>query len=618
VSEALPDAFRSCTIVPGIYGLELVTEGGVIGKLLARKGILSKREQELRAREQELLQRLATALERFGTDVAADDLRRFQEAREQLTGLFLLVVAGEFNSGKSSFINALLGERVLPEGVTPTTDRINVLRHGPEVSDHLREAYLLERTHPADVLREISIVDTPGTNAIIRRHEELTRDFVPRSDLVLFVTSADRPFTESERAFLEQIREWGKKIVFIINKIDILPRDEERDEVIRYVGENAATLLGETPQIFAVSSRQAMAARENGEDAEEEALWESSGFDEVEDYLLNTLDQQERVRLKLLNPLNVGLRLASKYKDAAFERLKLLAQDVEALQNIDQQLALYHQEMLRDFEPRLARLDLLLSDMERRGMRFFEETIRIGRIKSLMDSEGVKRAFEREVVAETPHHLEEEVGRVIDWIVERNHKLWQDISGYIERRQLSRHHEGMIGEVGPSFGYNRQALLDSIGRVSREVVGSYNREAESRTIANEIQGAFATTALAEAGAIGLGTIVVTVVTGAAADLTGILLATALAVGGFYVLPRKRRQSQRDFQRRIAELRTRLKDSLTRQVHLELEQSTARINEAIAPYRRFVQSQQQQLNEARAELVATEDALLRLRADVEKR
>jgi uncharacterized protein HemX len=176
----------------------------------------------------------------------------------------------------------------------------------------------------------------------------------------------------------------------------------------------------------------------------------------------------------------------------------------------------------------------------------------------------------------------------------------------------------MIGDVGPSFGYNRQALLDSIGRVSREVVGSYNREAESRTIANEIQGAFATTALAEAGALGLGTIVVTVVTGAAADVTGILLAAALAVGGFYVLPRKRRQSQRDFQRRISELRSGLKDALTRQVHLELEQSSARINEAIGPYRRFVQSQQQRLNEARSELVATEDALLRLRTEVEKR
>ena len=593
----------------------------VIGKLLARRGILSKREQDIRVREQELLQRLATALERFGSDVAAEDLRHFREARQQLDGLFLLVIAGEFNSGKSSFINALLGERVLPEGVTPTTDRINILRHGPQVSENLIEAYLLERTHPADVLREINIVDTPGTNAIIRRHEELTRDFVPRSDLVLFVTSADRPFTESERAFLEQIREWGKKIVFIVNKIDILARPEERDEVLRYVQENATSLLNETPRIFAVSARQALDARgkdgRGGNEEDSEGLWQRSGFGAVEDYLLNTLDQQERVRLKLLNPLNVGLRLASKYKEATFERLKLLAQDVEAIQNIDQQLALFHQEMLRDFEPRLSRLDVLLGDMERRGLRFFDETIRIGRIKSLMDSEGVKRTFEREVIGETPREIEEEVGRVIDWIVERNLKLWQDISGYIERRQLTRHREGMIGDVGSSFNYNRQALLDSVGRVSREVVGSYNREVESRAIANEIQGTFATTALAQAGAIGLGTLVVTLVSSAAADVTGILLATALAVGGFYIIPRKRRQAKQDFERRIEQLGTHLKDVLTRQVHIELEQSTARINEAIAPYRRFVQSQLQQLNEARGELVATEDALLRLRSEVEQ-
>ncbi len=585
----------------------------MIGNLLARKGITSKREQELRVREQELLERLAVALDRVGTDVAAEDLRRFAEARAQLAGLFLVVVAGEFNSGKSSFINALIGERVLPEGVTPTTDRINLLRYGAEVSEQLREAFLLERTHPADLLRELNIVDTPGTNAIIRRHEELTRDFVPRSDLVLFVTSADRPFTESERAFVEQLREWGKKLVFVVNKIDIL-RPGDREEVLRYVRENAAALLGETPQTFGVSARQAQDARE----ANDDALWKESGFGAMEDYLINTLDQAERVRLKLLNPLNVGLRLAARYKEMAFERLKLLAHDVEAIQNIDQQLALFHQEMLREFESRLSRLELLLGEMERRGMRFFEDTIRIGRIRSLMDSEGVKRAFEREVIADTPRQVEDEVGRVIDWIVERNLKIWQDISGYIDRRQLARHGEGMIGEVGSSFTYNRQALLDSVGRVSRDVIATYDREVESRAIANEIQGTFATTALAQAGALGIGTLVATVITGAAADVTGLLLAAALAIGGFYVIPRKRRQAQADFQHRIDGLRAQLVDALTRQVHLELGQSSSRINDAIAPYRRFVQSQQQQLTEARGELVATEDALLRLRAEVEKR
>ncbi len=586
----------------------------MIGRLLRRRAILSDREQDLRAREQELLGRLAAALERFGADVAADDLQRFREAREQLAGLFLLVVSGEFNSGKSSFINALLGERVLPEGVTPTTDRINLLRHGPRVGEQLLEAYLLERTHPAELLREITVVDTPGTNAIVRRHEELTRDFVPRSDLVLFVTSADRPFTESERGFLEHIREWGKKIVFVINKIDILAQPADREEVVGYVREHATTLLGEPPEIFAVSARDALEAK-NKESAE---LWAQSGFDAVEDYLLRTLDQEERIRLKLLNPLNVGLRLAVRYKETAFERLKLLAQDIEAIQSIDQQLALFHQEMLRDFEPRLARLELLLAEMERRGMRFFEETVRIGRIRSLLDSQAVKRAFEREVIADTPQQIDAEVGRIIDWVVERNLKVWQDVSQFVDRRRLERHREGMVGEVPSTFGYNRQALLDSIGRVSREVVGGYDREAESHAIANEVQGAFATTALAEAGALGLGTLVATVVTGSAADLTGILLATVLAVGGFYVIPRKRRQAQREFQRRLAELKSRLRDGLTRQVHAEIGHSTDRVNQAIAPYRRFVQSQQQRIDEARGELVATEDALLRLRAEIERR
>src|SRR6476469_2547368 len=176
----------------------------------------------------------------------------------------------------------------------------------------------------------------------------------------------------------------------------------------------------------------------------------------------------------------------------------------------------------------------------------------------------------------------------------------------------------MVGDVGGSFTYNRQALLESIGRVAREVVGSYDREAEARAIANEVQSTFATTALAQAGALGLSTLVVNVLTGAVAHVTGLLLeAAVLAVSGFYVIPRKRRQAQREFSRRIAELRTRLRDGLTRQVHLEIAQSADRINQAIAPYRRFVQSTQQELTDARGALVATEDSLLRLKADIEQ-
>src|SRR4029453_8841981 len=145
---------------------------------------------------------------------------------------------------------------------------------GPEASEQLLEAFLLDRTYPADVLREITVVDTPGTNAIIRGHEELTRNFVPRADLVLFVTSADRPFTESERGFLAHTRQWGKKIVFGVNKIDLLTTPAERTEVIEFVRRHGTELLGETPEVFPVSARGAQEAR-NGGGTE---AWEASGL----------------------------------------------------------------------------------------------------------------------------------------------------------------------------------------------------------------------------------------------------------------------------------------------------------------------------------------------------
>src|SRR5262249_12658214 len=160
----------------------------------------------------------------------------------------------------------------------------------------------------ADVLRRLTIVDTPGTNAIIRRHEELTRDFIPRSDLVLFVTSADRPFTESERAFLAAIQDWGKKIVIVLNKVDLL-EPHEAEQVVGFTRENGRDLLGFTPEIFPVSARLAQRARNLGLSGDEggagDEAWQSSRFDAVERYILETLDEEQRVRLKLLSPLGV-------------------------------------------------------------------------------------------------------------------------------------------------------------------------------------------------------------------------------------------------------------------------------------------------------------------------
>ena len=141
----------------------------------------------------QLLAQLRDALTKF--DASAEDQAALASSIRQLDEFFMLVVVGEFNSGKSAFINALVGQQILKEGVTPTTDQIHILKHGDTVTHHTGERGVAVTTAPAELLREVHIVDSPGTNAIIREHEQITTTFVPRADLVLFVTSADRPFT---------------------------------------------------------------------------------------------------------------------------------------------------------------------------------------------------------------------------------------------------------------------------------------------------------------------------------------------------------------------------------------------------------------------------------------
>ena len=215
--------------------------------------LLNDKQELLVKDERRVLEDLRIFLVQF--DAENTDNQALAESISQLDDLFMLVVVGEFNAGKSAFINALLGEKLLAEGVTPTTTQINILRYGKNNEKSILKENQLEITLPAEWLADISIVDTPGTNAIIRSHEAITSEFIPRSDLILFITSADRPFTESERLFLERIRDWGKKIIVVINKIDILGDEADLQQVVDFVADNAFALLDLAPEIFPVSSR---------------------------------------------------------------------------------------------------------------------------------------------------------------------------------------------------------------------------------------------------------------------------------------------------------------------------------------------------------------------------
>src|SRR5688500_3032422 len=290
--------------------------------------ILDPAHDELLKEERRILSQLRVSLAKF--DAAPEHQQALERSIEQLDELFLLVIIGEFNAGKSAFINALIGTRIAEEGVTPTTAQINVIQYGETIERRVKSNGLHVITAPAPILRDIHVVDTPGTNAIIREHEAITADFVPRSDLVLFVTSADRPFTETERAFLEQVRGWGKKVVIVINKVDILENEREVDAVRTFVADSARALLGFNPEIFPVSAKLALRGTQGDAQA-----WSGSGFDALERYIATTLDAPGRVHLKLLNPLGVGASLTERHASFVKERVSLLKEDFETLDEVE-------------------------------------------------------------------------------------------------------------------------------------------------------------------------------------------------------------------------------------------------------------------------------------------
>jgi small GTP-binding protein len=565
--------------------------------------------------EKAALERLQLAL--AGWEVTTDDQKTLQRSLRQLDELFLLVVVGEFNSGKSALINALLGEHFLPEGVTPTTAQIYVLHHGDIADQQVAEAGVVSLSHRADFLREINIVDTPGTNAIIRRHEQLTQEFVPRSDLVIFVTSADRPFTESERAFMERIREWGKKVIILLNKIDLL---EEADvaQVVDYIRQNALALLGFTPEVFPISARLAMRAKLSDNHGERAALWADSRFDAVETYILHTLDEKSRVRLKLSNPLGVGERLTAQYRDVAQQRLGLLAKDLSAIDNIEGQLEVYRADMQHDFRYRMADVEKVLLAMSNRGMLYFDDTLRLARVFDLMNTQRIQGEFERKVVADAPQQIEEEVRGLIDWLVDRDLRQWQAPLEYLERHLAELHddQDRIIGRVGGPFESSRRALLDSVGRAAREVVLSYDREAEARKLAEGVRDAVAGAALMEVGAVGLGVLLLAILHTALLDFTGILAAGSLAVFGLLILPAKRRRAKNDLHAKLEDLRKRLMTAMSDEFERELGHSLQRLREGIAPYTRFVRSEQQRLGSIDSELGEVTAILSQVRLRIE--
>jgi len=437
-AKAAANAAKTGDDEAGVGSTSRASSGGLAGKLIDAKA------QALLERERRLLDDAVVFLTESVSALEENNL--LVEARRGLEELFLLVIVGEFNAGKSSVINAVLGKKHLREGILPTTNEITVLRYGDKAATEQSKDGFYTQLVPAELLKEVNIVDTPGTNVILERQQRLTEEFVPRADLVLFVLSADRPMTESEVTFLKYIRKWDKKVVFVVNKCDTISENDVT-EVKGFVEDNAKRLLGVTdPTVLPVSARRALKAKQ------ESASLTPSGFDALEEYVLSFLGggggggggngnaataSGEGLRLKLGTPIQVGTMLFTAAEDVLAEERADAAAEVAAATGVADAMAAYVEAMASDFSSQKQAVRDSVSKATARCDELLDQTLRLTNASDLFatyvlgDGGGgkIRERYESQVLAGAEEDLRAALREHTGWLRRNNER---QVSAYDE------------------------------------------------------------------------------------------------------------------------------------------------------------------------------------------
>jgi hypothetical protein len=220
------------------------------------------------------------------------------------------------------------------------------------------------------------------------------------------------------------------------------------------------------------------------------------------------------------------------------------------------------------------------------------------------------------VLADAPREIERRVQELIDWLISAELRQWQAVVDHVGRRKHE-HADRLVGRAGGSFDLDRSRLLERVGGEARRTVERFDRDHEAARLAESVQSSVAGAALLEVGGIGLGATVAALATSTVVDVTGILAGTTLVVLGLAVLPARRRRAKAELHDQITRMQRELIQRLTGHFEDEVERSISRLQEAIAPYTRFVRSERERLGEQRGELDRLGGALADLRTRVER-
>ena len=244
------------------------------------------------------IDQIVLELHKLTNDIGHSELEKtVSHLRNRINEPFMFVIVGEVKAGKSSFINALLGaeKEICKVAASPMTDTIQQILYGEQEEIIDVNTYLKKILQPVDILKEIAIVDTPGTNSIIDHHQEITERFIPASDLIVFVFESKNPYRQSAWEFFDYIhQDWQKKIVFVLQQKDLMEPDDLLTN-IQGVKDHAIKKGIAEPNVFAVSAKHEL-----------ERKFDTSGFSIIRDYIKTHITGGQAPVLKLQNNIQTS------------------------------------------------------------------------------------------------------------------------------------------------------------------------------------------------------------------------------------------------------------------------------------------------------------------------
>ncbi|MCC5945879.1 MAG: dynamin family protein [Bernardetiaceae bacterium] len=516
--------------------------------------IIDKKLRTIRLR----LDEIAKSLHQLTVDIETDELARtLSDLRQRINEPFMFVVVGEVKAGKSSFVNALLEskEDICKVAPDPCTDTVQQILYGEEkeiiqINPHLKKILI-----PVPILKEIAIVDTPGTNTISEKHQQITEEFIPASDLIVFVFEAKNPYRQSAWDFFDFIHtEWRKKIIFVLQQSDLMNEQDLQINIegLRKHTEKKGMLEA---QIFAVSAK-----------LEQEAKHDESGFFAVRRYIQMHITGGKAPILKLKNNIDISKNILQKIKEGVALRAQQLEADTAFRKEISRTLksqekkAHYQIDVL--IENLLSSYELITQNTEveiKQGLGAF--TLLGNAFKSLFsDKESVKQWFDK-VAADLDNNLRRTLGQKIEEGVVALADTIQQMAKMIDMqlRQspkiLKENHE-IFGNIAD----RRSAVLQEL----QLEMSNFTSRHENFTDTSQIVSAdsnFSPQIAASGGIAVIGVAIAALTQGAVLDITGGIMTAAGVIFAGVTIYSKRQKILNAYRKEIIEAKQNMREEI---------------------------------------------------------